>query len=283
LIKKDPLINFGTNAIFTFKINHSLELMEANVLEQGTVSTNIENGIATVEFFHPLSNSLPGKLLAELATTITELGQNNDVTVIVLKSAGERAFCAGASFDELISIKDLDTGKVFFSGFANVINACRKCPKLIIGRVQGKAVGGGVGMASAVDYCFATKFAAVKLSELAVGIGPFVVGPAVERKVGTSAMSQMAINATEWYPAEWAREKGLYTDIYDSAEEMDTAIATLAGKLANSNPEAMALLKKIFWEGTEHWDQLLAERAAMSGKLVLSEFTVNAINAFKKK
>lgn len=257
--------------------------MSTAITDQGHVIHEIKDNIATVEFFHPLSNSLPGKILNKLAQTITELGENNDVTVIVLKSAGERAFCAGASFDELISIKDLDTGKTFFSGFANVINAARKCPKLIIGRVQGKAVGGGVGMASAVDYCFATKFAAVKLSELAVGIGPFVVGPAVERKIGTSAMSQLAIDATEWQTADWAKQKGLYAEVYDSIEEMDEAVATLAKKLASSNPEAMELLKKIFWEGTENWDTLLSERAAMSGKLVLSDFTVNAINKFKKK
>ena len=257
--------------------------MSNEAINQGGVEVSKNNGITTIEFHHPLSNSLPGKVLAKLANIITEVGADDETNVIILKSAGERAFCAGASFDELISINDLDTGKVFFSGFANVINAARKCPKLIIGRVQGKAVGGGVGMASAVDYCFATKFAAVKLSELAVGIGPFVVGPAVERKVGTSAMSAMAINATEWYSADWAREKGLYTDIFDSAEEMDQAIEALANKLNKSNPEAMSLLKKVFWEGTEHWDTLLSERAAMSGKLVLSDFTKNAINAFKKK
>ncbi|MCB0477171.1 MAG: enoyl-CoA hydratase/isomerase family protein [Crocinitomicaceae bacterium] len=255
----------------------------ANAVDQGHVEFAIDNGIATVEFGHPLSNSLPGKILAKLATTISELGQNKDVKVIVLKSAGEKAFCGGASFDELISIKDLATGKVFFSGFANVINACRKCPKLIIGRVHGKAVGGGVGVASAVDYCFATKHASVKLSELAVGIGPFVVGPAVERKIGLSGMSQLAIDATEWQTAQWAKEKGLYAEIFDTTEEMDEAISTLAGKLSKSNPEAMELLKKVFWQGTENWDDLLAERAAMSGKLVLSDFTVNAINAFKKK
>jgi methylglutaconyl-CoA hydratase len=264
-------------------ITYKKKTMSLNVLEKGSVKETIGNGIATITFFHPLSNSLPGKLLAEIANTITELGKNNEVKVIVLKSEGERAFCAGASFDELISIKDIETGKKFFSGFANVINACRKCPKLIIGRVQGKAVGGGVGVASAVDYCFATKFASVKLSELAVGIGPFVVGPAVERKIGTSAMSQLAINATEWQTAEWAKEKGLYTDVYDNTQEMDEAISTLAHKLAKSNPEAMTMLKQIFWEGTENWDDLLAKRAAMSGKLVLSDFTINAINNFKKK
>ena len=252
--------------------------------EQGTVEIEInDKGIATIEFFHPLSNSLPGKVLNKLANTITEIGSNDKVKVIILKSAGDRAFCAGASFDELISINDLETGKTFFSGFANVINAARKCPKLIIGRVQGKVVGGGVGMASAVDFCYATKFASVKLSELAVGIGPFVVGPAVERKVGTSAMSMMAINATEWYSAEWAKEKSLYAELFDTVEEMDASIDTLANKLSSSNPEAMQLLKKVFWEGTEHWDTLLAERAAMSGKLVLSDFSKNAINAFKKK
>lgn len=249
----------------------------------GSVNIDIKNSIGTITFFHPQSNSLPGEILNLLAETITQAGENDEVKVIVLKSEGDRAFCAGASFDELISIEDFETGKEFFSGFAKVINASRKCPKLIIGRVQGKAVGGGVGLASAVDYCMATKFASVKLSELAIGIGPFVVGPAVERKIGVSAMSQMAINATEWQSADWAKEKGLYTDIFDSAEEMDEAIKVLADKLATSNPEAMLLLKQIFWEGTEHWDELLAQRAGMSGKLVLSEFTRNAINKFKNK
>ena len=242
-----------------------------------------ESGIATVEFGHPMSNSLPGKILNTLAETITSLGNNNNVKVILLRSGGEKAFCAGASFDELISIKDLETGKQFFSGFAHVINACRKAPKLIIGRVHGKAVGGGVGVAAAVDYCLATKYADVKLSELAVGIGPFVVGPAVERKIGLSAMSELAINATEWRSAEWAKKKGLFTDVYDNAEEMDAEIQRLAHKLAKSNPEAMSKLKAIFWQGTDHWDELLIERAAISGNLVLSEFTVNAIHSFKAK
>lgn len=253
-----------------------------SAIDQGSVRTAVNEGIATITFEHPLSNSLPGKVLNALATAVTEAGENPDVLVIIVKSEGERAFCAGASFDELLSISDLETGKVFFSGFANVINACRRCPKLIIGRVQGKAVGGGVGLASAVDYCFATKFASIKLSELAVGIGPFVVGPAVERKIGTSAMSQLAIDATSWQTAEWAKTKGLYAEVFDTAEEMDEAIFILSRKLAASNPEAMAGLKKIFWEGTEHWDELLAERAAMSGKLVLSDFAVSAIQAFKK-
>jgi len=252
--------------------------------EQGSVEILIDDkGIATIEFFHPLSNSLPSKLLTKLAKTITEAGKNPAIKVIVLKSEGEKAFCAGASFDELIAIKDLATGTTFFSGFAHVINAARKCPQFIIGRVQGKAVGGGVGLASAVDYCLATKAASIKLSELAVGIGPFVVGPAVERKIGKSAMSMLTINATEWYSAEWAQEKSLYAEVFDTVEELDKAIEKLANQLANSNPEAMKLLKKVFWEGTEHWDNLLVERAAISGKLVLSDFTRNAIDEFKKK
>lgn len=256
----------------------------SDAIHQGHVISKIDdNGIAHVEFGHPLSNSLPGKILNLLADTITEMGKKDEVKVIILSSAGEKAFCAGASFDELISISDLETGKIFFSGFANVINACRLCPKFIIGRVHGKAVGGGVGVASAVDYCFATRYADVKLSELAVGIGPFVVGPAVERKIGLSAMSELAINATEWRSADWASKNGLYADVYDTAEEMDVEINELANRLAASNPEAMRMLKKVFWQGTENWDQLLKERAAMSGELVLSDFTRNAINKFKAK
>jgi methylglutaconyl-CoA hydratase len=230
-----------------------------------------------------MSNSLPGHILQTLADTITELAADERTKVLVLQSQGSKAFCAGASFDELISIQDLETGLAFFSGFAKVINACRKAPKLIIGRVQGRAVGGGVGLASATDYCFATNRAEVKLSELAVGIGPFVVGPAVERKIGRSAMSELAINATEWRSAQWAKDKGLYTEIYEDEASMDAAIQTLSTKLAQSNPEAMQELKKIFWEGTENWDELLVQRAAISGRLVLSEFTRNAISAFKAK
>ena len=252
--------------------------------EQGFVDVELSsNGLGTITFGHPMSNSLPGKILRKLAETISELGQNEAVKVILLRSSGERAFCAGASFDELISIEDLETGHHFFSGFALVINACRKCPKLIIGRVQGKAVGGGVGLASSVDYCFATNRAEVKLSELAVGIGPFVVGPAVERKIGLSAMSELAINASEWRSAEWAKEKGLYTNTYEDAETMDQAIDQLIQQLLQSNPEAMMELKRIFWRGTENWDQLLMDRASISGRLVLSDFTRNAISAFKAK
>lgn len=256
----------------------------SEAIDQGHVTSHTDHqGIATIEFGHPMSNSLPGKILELLAETITKLGNDTAVKVIVLRSAGEKAFCAGASFDELISIQDLETGRKFFSGFAQVINACRKCPKFIIGRVQGKAVGGGVGVASAVDYCFATQQAEVKLSELAVGIGPFVVGPAVERKIGVSGMSQLAIDATSWRSADWALQHGLYADVFETAEAMDAAIDVLAVKLAGSNPEAMSMLKKTFWAGTDHWDALLTERAGMSGHLVLSDFTVNAINAFKKK
>ena len=241
------------------------------------------NGIGTIEFYHPQSNSLPGNILAKLATTITDAGNDKNIKVIILKSAGDRAFCAGASFDELIAIDNPEQGKKFFLGFANVINAARKCPKFILGRVQGKAVGGGVGMAAATDYCFATKYSSSKLSELAIGIGPFVVGPAVERKIGTSAFSAMTINATKWFDANWSREKGLYTDVFDSVEELDDEIDKLASTLSKSNPEAMEKLKKIMWNGTEDWDRLLDKRAESSGILVISDFTSKAIAKFKSK
>lgn len=251
--------------------------------EGGYVRHSIDHGIATIEFFHPSSNSLPGVILKDLARTINDIGIDANVKVIVLQSAGDKAFCAGASFDELVAIKNEAEGKEFFSGFAHVINAMRKCHKFIIGRVQGKAVGGGVGVIAATDYAIAKDDAAVKLSELAVGIGPFVVGPAVERKIGVSAYSQLAIDATEWRSAEWAKKNGLYAELHHSMEDMDDAVKSLAERLAHSSPDAMAQLKKVFWQGTEHWDSLLADRAAISGRLVLSDFTRNAIQSFKNK
>jgi len=250
-------------------------------MKEAYVKHNIENNIATIEFFHPEQNSLPGNILAQLANTITEVGNNAEVKVIILKSGGDRTFCAGASFKELIAINDAETGKVFFSGFANVINAIRKCPKFIIGRIQGKTVGGGVGIAAATDYCMATQFAAIKLSELNVGIGPFVVSPAIERKMGVSAMSQIAIDANSFYDASWALDKGLYASVFDSIEVLDTEVQKFAEHLCAYNPEAMMEMKKVFWRGTENWDNLLAERAAISGRLVLSDFTKETLKKFK--
>ncbi len=250
-------------------------------MTQPYVKQHIENEVAYIEFFHPAHNSLPGDILAKLAETIAEAGKNEAIKVIVLKSGGARTFCAGASFKELIKINDEATGKVFFSGFANVINAMRKCPKFIIGRVQGKTVGGGVGLASATDYCMATKFAAIKLSELNVGIGPFVVGPAVQRKLGLSAMSQIAIDANSFYPADWAKQKGLFAHVFESTEELDETVKNFAENLCTYNTEAMREMKQMFWKGTEDWDELLAERAAISGRLVLSDFTKETLKRFK--
>ncbi len=246
------------------------------------VTTDLSpDGIATITFFHPAQNSMPAHLLQLLADTIEQTGQNTKV--IILKSGGERTFCSGASFEELAAIKTEAEGLAFFSGFAKVINACRRCPVIIIGRVQGKTVGGGVGLAAATDYCFATQHAAVRLSELLIGIGPFVVGPAIERKIGIAAFSQMTLNAPTFYEAIWAKEKGLYTEVYETIEAMDKAVEALAQQLVQYNPNALQKLKKVFWEGTEHWDTLLLERAAMSGSLVLSEYTQKAIAQIKRK
>ena len=249
----------------------------------GYVKSHIEHGINTIEFFHPQSNSLPGKLLEELAKEIHFAGTHDETKVIILKSGGEKSFCAGASFDELAAIRNEAEGFLFFNGFDSVINSMRRCPKLIIARIQGKCVGGGVGLATAADYAIAVDGADVKLSELAMGIGPFVVGPAVERKIGTAAFSALAIDAGMWRNSEWAKRKGLYAEVHENIENMDESINRLANQLSHYNPRAMAELKKVLWKGTEHWDELLKERAAISGKLVTSDYTKEAIKKFKEK
>lgn len=252
-------------------------------IQDGYVQSETHQGITIIEFFHPQSNSLPGKILEKLAEEIHFAGNHSESKVIILKSGGEKAFCAGASFDELVQIKTAEEGLAFFSGFAHVINAMRKCPKFIIARIQGKCVGGGVGLAAAADYAIATVHADIKLSELAVGIGPFVVGPAVERKIGVSAFSALSIDATMWRNSEWAKKKGLFAEVHENIQNMDEAVERLAHSLSHSSPEAMAELKKVTWQGTDHWDKLLPERAAISGRLVLSDFTRQAIQKFKAK
>lgn len=248
----------------------------------GYIKTDIQHHIARVTFAHPAHNSLPTPLLQKLEATFRQLDKQEDVRVIVLQSGGDRTFCAGASFDELLAIKNGEKGQQFFMGFANVLNAMRTCSKLIIGKVQGKAVGGGVGLAAATDYCLATQYAAIRLSELAIGIGPFVIEPAVSRKIGRSATAELSIG-TAWKAAQWALQKGLYAEVFEDGQQLEAAVQDLAERLANSNPDAASALKTIFWQGTDHWAKLLPQRAAISGQLVLSDFTKKALAEFKNK
>ena len=251
-------------------------------MNKGTITISIRNKVAILAFFHPASNSLPSDLLIRLNKAIVELGKNDEVSIIQLQSEGDKTFCAGASFNELLQIKNFEAGKLFFSGFANLMNTMRKCPKLIIGRVQGKAVGGGVGIIATTDYCYATEAADIKLSELSIGIGPFVIAPAIERKMGISALGELTINATEWQTAYWAKRRGLFAKVFENSRDMDEFLGILTAKLAGYSLEAMQGMKKVLWEKTEHWDHLLIERAEISGHLVLSEFTKNELSKFKK-
>lgn len=251
-------------------------------MELGSIKTEIANNIAKVTFSHPASNSFPSSLLQQLTDELASLNRNESVTVIILQSEGTGAFCAGASFDELVTISNYEDGSKFFSGFANVINAMRKCSKLIIGRIHGKAVGGGVGLAAACDYTFATQKSDIKLSEIAIGIGPFVIEPAVSRKIGKTALAEMTLTPTLWKSANWAKEKGLFTEVFENIDDLDKRLENYTNELAQYNKEALADLKQVLWEGTDNWDSLLYERAAISGRLVLSDFTKKALEKFKK-
>jgi methylglutaconyl-CoA hydratase len=251
-------------------------------VKEGYVKTETHNGITTIEFFHPKSNSLPLKILEALAKEIHFAGTHDDSKVIILKSEGDTTFCSGASFAELLEIKTTAEGSQFFLGFANVINAMRKCPKFIIGRIHGKCVGGGVGLIAAVDYAIALDKADIRLSELAIGIGPFVIGPALERKIGTAAFSTLAIDANMWRNSDWAKRKGLFAELHETIANMDESINRLSNTLSHSHPKAMAEMKKMFWKGTDHWDELLKERAAISGGLVLSSYSKTAIEKLKQ-
>ena len=252
-------------------------------ISDGYIKVEAHSGVTTIEFFHPQSNALPGNILADLVQEIHAAGNDTNSKVIILRSGGDNAFCAGADFNELLTLKDSREGTAFFLGFANVINEMRKCPKLIIARIHGNCIGGGVGLAAAADYCIAMENVQVRLSELSFGLGPFVVGPAIERKIGGAAFSALAIDSGKWRNSDWAKRKGLFAELHESVENMDESISTLSHTLAHSSPTAMAEMKKVFWAGTEHWDDLLKERAAISGRLALTGFTKKSIEKFRAK
>lgn len=248
----------------------------------GSLYTKIQGHIATVEFGHPAGNSFVSELLDRLAAAFRALSANTMVSVILLKSEGDRTFCAGASLDELRTLHSLKEGTAFFNGFATVINAMRSCGKPIIGRIQGKAVGGGVGLIAACDYVFAAVAADVRLSELSIGIAPLVIAPAVERKAGKSGLAELALTPAAWKNAYWAKEHGLYSQVFDTVKELDKELAFFAEKLASYSPAALQEIKKMLWEGTEHWEHLLPERAVLSAKLALSPETKRSLEKFKK-
>ncbi|MDX1641307.1 MAG: enoyl-CoA hydratase/isomerase family protein [Balneolaceae bacterium] len=250
--------------------------------KDGYVEYTKNNKIGTVEFYHPKGNSLPADILQKLADTITKAGIDSEVNVIVLKSGGNGAFCAGASFDEMTAITNEQEGKDFFMGFANVINAMRTCPKIIISRVHGKTVGGGIGIIAASDFSIAHQSASVRLSEISLGIGPFVVGPAVGRKLGKTAFATLALDAKNWYDAEWALNNGLFNKVVETQEELNAAVDEISSNLASSNPEALTQLKDIMWQSTGHWAATLEQRAEISGRLALSDFTKDFIKKFKE-
>ena len=249
---------------------------------KANIQLTINNKIATITFFHEASNSFTSQMLTDLTNQFNDLNNNDLVNVIVLQSQGGGAFCAGASFTELLQVETIEAGTQFFSGFANVINAMRKCSKIIIGKVQGKAVGGGVGLAAACDYTIATTESSIKLSEIAIGIGPFVIEPAVSRRIGQTACSTLALSPNNWQTANWAHQKELFTKIVTNQTELDHEVNQLANQLSTYNTEALAEIKKVFWTATDHWDTLLIERAKISGQLVLSPFTKNALQQFTK-
>jgi methylglutaconyl-CoA hydratase len=241
------------------------------------------NGIARIHFAHGKQNAFPATHLKALQTAFEEVSNDDGIHVIVLQSDPAKAFCAGASFDELLAVKTPEEGKAFFMGFANVINAMRQCPQPIIGRIHGKAVGGGVGLIAACDYTLATTYAEVKLSEIAIGIGPFVIAPAVLRKIGTAALSELSLTAHAWKSADWAHAKGLLSELHSDFDALEQAVAQHANRLAAYTPEAVAELKKALWKGTEDWDNVLEHNAAVSGRLVLSKRTQQTLHQIKSK
>ncbi len=255
----------------------------ASPVDPGGVAVRVAGGVATIQFSHPKGNCLPGALLRRMAESMDAISADPNARVVVLRSAEPGPFCAGASFDELKSLRDAAAGKEFFMGFARLILAMRRCPKFIIARVHGKTVGGGVGIVAAADYAVASSGAAVRLSELALGIGPFVVGPVIQRKIGVGAFQALAVDAVGWRDAEWGERHGLFAQVVSDHEALEGTVAALAERLASSNPDAIARMKGTFWQGTDDWEALLEKRAEMSGVVVLSDFTRNAIAAFASR
>ncbi len=242
------------------------------VIMEEYLNIEMHGNYAVIEFFHPSHNSLHTGLLDKLRIAIDDLEKEESVNCILLKSGGDRTFCAGANFDEMKSISNFDEGKKFFSGFGKVIQSMKKSSKIIVGRIQGKAVGGGVGIIAACDIAFATKFASIRLSELSIGIGPFVIEPAVTRKLGISGFSELTLRPLVWKDALWVKSKGMFSEVFKTTELLDDYVDKYIKSLSSYSPVAIREIKKMLWHGTESWDSLMEKRAEISGELAMKNY-----------
>lgn len=249
--------------------------------QNGSLHSRISKGIATIEFGHPKANSLTSALLEGLMQEFNSLSENDKVSLILLKSKGEGAFCAGASFDELLQIDNLTDATHFFNGFANVFLAMRNCKKPIVGQIQGKATGGGVGLIAACDYTLATENAWIRLPELAIGIAPFVIAPVLIRKIGTTALNEMYMTPNLWKESHWAQRYNLYTQVLKNIKELNEQTAHFTENLAKINSNVLAEMKQITWKNTENWSEELHKNATLSAKFLLSEETKSILMNFK--
>ncbi len=241
------------------------------------VKNYCEGNIGFLEFGNPAGNSLPSPLLKAFKAGLIALEKDSNVRVIVIQSFGDRAFCGGASLAEMKTLQTLEEATAFFMGIADLINTLRSLSKFVIGRVHGKVVGGGVGLVAACDYVLANRTAQIKLSELSIGIGPYVIEPVVSRKIGGTAFAQLSLDAHQWKSATWAEDKGLYNALFETQVELDLAVKTNAERFASYPEKAVKTLRKLHWKETEHWDKLLPKNAAITGELALQEATQNIL------
>lgn len=246
---------------------------------QPTVHTQIENSIAKIQFYNPASNACDPSMLAQMVHAFNTLSANSQVKVILLSSKGNKAFCAGASITHLSELKDMKAATDFFSGFGRLILSMKNCNKIIVTSVQGKAVGGGVGIIAASDYVIATENSGLRLSELMIGIGPLVIAPAVIRKVGVAHFSQLSLKPSTWKDAKWGAAHGLFNELVTDGDSLENVTVDYCNSLASYSAQALSALKSVLWQGTEHWEELLYENAAKTATLSLSE---DAQESFKK-
>jgi methylglutaconyl-CoA hydratase len=206
------------------------------------------DGVVTVTLDRPdVRNALSAGLITELTRCMREIAGREDVRAVILTGEGD-SFCAGAdigymrqtasfSYEENLE----DAGRL-----AALFESIAECPKPVVARIKGAAIGGGVGLVAAADVSVAEEGTIFAFSEVRLGISPATIAPFVLRKIGHSHARSLFLTG-ERFGAERAREIGLVHEVAPEGE-LDEVVQKKIGQITSGGPESLASTKRLLGE-----------------------------------
>jgi len=248
-----------------------------------TLLVNVRDGVATVTLNRPQArNALNQTMIRELREALATLDANPEARVIVLRGAGDRAFCAGADLKGMFHGGPILEAREQYAGLAGILEAMPRMRTSVIGQVHGYALAGGCGLAAACDIVVASEDAVFGLPEIKLGLLPLMVLAPILRAASPKRVLQLVLSGAE-LPAREALAMGLVTQVVPRAG-LDATVQRLAETLAGYSSGTLAIAKEAFYNALElPYGQALSYLRDLLTIVARSEDAQEGIAAFREK